>query len=226
MIDPSLDGEVLARWGFAHVDATILSTWVVMALLTGLSALVTRGLSVDHPTRAQAALEAIVGTLRQQVREVLEVDPAPYLPFLGTLFLFISTSSFLGLVPGFHPPTASLSTTAALAGCVLVAVPIFGLARQGLVGYLRGYFQPNLLMFPFHVLGELTRTLSLAVRLFGNMAGGTMIGALLLALAPLLFPVVMQLFELLLGQIQAYIFAVLAAVYVAAAIRAHEGRPK
>lgn len=220
-----LDGAVLARWGPVQLNATLLNTWVVMLVLTLLARVGTRRLSVDSPSRLQSALEALVGVLRRQVRDVLECDPDPYLPFLGGLFLFISTSSLLTLVPGFHAPTGSLSTTAALAGCVLVAVPVFGIARQGLLKYLGGYFQPNLLMFPFHVLGELTRTLSLAIRLFGNMASGAMIAGLLLSLVPILFPLVMQVFELLLGQVQAYIFAVLATVYVASGLRAHEGRP-
>jgi len=220
-----LDGSVLARWGPFHLNSTLLMTWMVMLVLTLLAWAGTRRLSVDSPSRLQGALEALVGVLRQQVREVLACDPDPYLPFLGGLFLFISTSALLTLVPGFHAPTASLSTTGALAVCVLVAVPVYGIARQGPWGYLRGYFQPNPLMFPFHVLGELTRTLSLAVRLFGNMASGAMIVGLLLSLAPLLFPVVMQIFELLLGQVQAYIFAILATVYVASGLRAHEGRP-
>ncbi len=220
-----LDGAVLARWGPVQLNATLLNTWAVMLVLTLLARAGTRRLSVDSPSRLQSALEALVGVLRRQVRDVLECDPDPYLPFLGGLFLFISTSSLLTLVPGFHAPTGSLSTTAALAGCVLVAVPVFGIARQGLLKYLRGYFQPNLLMFPFHVLGELTRTLSLAIRLFGNMASGAMIAGLLLSLVPVLFPLIMQVFELLLGQVQAYIFAVLATVYVASGLRAHEGRP-
>lgn len=220
-----LDGAILARWGPVQLNATLLNTWAVMLVLTLLARAGTRRLSVDSPSRLQSALEALVGVLRRQVRDVLECDPDPYLPFLGGLFLFISTSSLLTLVPGFHAPTGSLSTTAALAGCVLVAVPVFGIARQGLLKYLRGYFQPNLLMFPFHVLGELTRTLSLAIRLFGNMASGAMIAGLLLSLVPVLFPLIMQVFELLLGQVQAYIFAVLATVYVASGLRAHEGRP-
>lgn len=220
-----LDGAILARWGPVQLNATLLNTWTVMLVLTLLARAGTRRLSVDSPSRLQSALEALVGVLRRQVRDVLECDPDPYLPFLGGLFLFISTSSLLTLVPGFHAPTGSLSTTAALAGCVLVAVPVFGIARQGLLKYLRGYFQPNLLMFPFHVLGELTRTLSLAIRLFGNMASGAMIAGLLLSLVPVLFPLIMQVFELLLGQVQAYIFAVLATVYVASGLRAHEGRP-
>lgn len=220
-----LDGAILARWGPVQLNATLLNTWTVMLVLTLLARAGTRRLSVDSPSRLQSALEALVGVLRRQVRDVLECDPDPYLPFLGGLFLFVSTSSLLTLVPGFHAPTGSLSTTAALAGCVLVAVPVFGIARQGLLKYLRGYFQPNLLMFPFHVLGELTRTLSLAIRLFGNMASGAMIAGLLLSLVPVLFPLIMQVFELLLGQVQAYIFAVLATVYVASGLRAHEGRP-
>lgn len=220
-----LDGSVLARWGPFHLNSTLLMTWMVMLVLTLLAWAGTRRISVDSPSRLQGALEALVGVLRQQVREVLACDPDPYLPFLGGLFLFISTSALLTLVPGFHAPTASLSTTGALAVCVLVAVPVYGIARQGPWGYLRGYFRPNPLMFPFHVLGEATRTLSLAVRLFGNMASSAMIVGLLLSLAPLLFPVVMQIFELLLGQVQAYIFAILATVYVASGLRAHEGRP-
>jgi len=220
-----LDGSVLARWGPFQLNTTLLMTWIVMLVLGLLGWSGTRRLSVDSPSRLQSALEAVVGTLRQQVREVLECNPDPYLPFLGGLFLFISTSSLLTIVPGFHAPTGSLSTTAALAGCVLVAVPVYGIARQGPRDYLRGYFQPNPMMFPFHVLGELTRTLSLAIRLFGNMASGAMIAGLLLSLAPLLFPLVMQMFELLLGQVQAYIFAILATVYVASGLRAHEGRP-
>lgn len=200
-------------------------TWVVIAALALVSWLATRRLDVDQPSRLQSAMEAVVAVQRSQVREVMDRDPDPFLPFLGGLFLFISTSSILALVPGFHPPTAALPTTAALAACVFVAVPIFGVLDQGLRGYLGHYLRPNLLMLPFHVLGELTRTVSLAVRLFGNAMSGTVLVGLALALAPLLFPLVFQAFELLIGQVQAYIFAVLATVYMASAARARGGEP-
>jgi F-type H+-transporting ATPase subunit a len=140
------------------------------------------------------------------------------MPFIGTLFLFIATANLLGVVPGYWSPTGSLSTTAALAVCVFVAVPIFGIAKSGLGDYLRQYLQPSPFMLPFNIIGELSRTLALAVRLFGNVMSGQMIVAILLAIVPLFFPIIMQLMGMLVGVIQAYIFAVLATVYIASAI--------
>lgn len=214
-----LDSHVLCHLGPLALNMTLVMTWIVMAVAAGLSWLVTRHLVVEHPSHAQVFLEAVVGTIHGQVAEIVEEEPGPILPFVGTLFVFISLSSLLSVVPGFHPPTGSLSTTGALALCVFVAVPLFGIARQGLAGYLKTYLEPTLFMLPFHVMSELTRTLSLAVRLFGNVMSGTLMGGVLLSLTPLLFPVVMQAFELLIGQVQAYIFAVLATVYLASARR-------
>jgi len=156
---------------------------------------------------------------RSQIRGILPEGGEPYLPFVGTLFLFIGLSSLLDIVPGWHPPTASLSTTAALAICVGVAVPVFGIRRKGLGGYLRHYVQPTFILAPFHLLTETSRTLALAVRLFGNVMSESMIVGILLAIAPLFFPVVMQVLGLLTGMIQAYIFAILAMVYIAAAVQ-------
>ena len=147
-----------------------------------------------------------------------------YLPFVGTLFLFIGVSNLLDVVPGWHPPTGSLSTTAALAICVGVAVPAFGIRQQGFVEYFRHYLRPTVIMLPFHLLSETSRNLALAVRLFGNIMSGAMIAAMLLAIAPLFFPVPMQILALLTGVIQAYVFAILAMVYIAAAVqRGQEG---
>jgi F-type H+-transporting ATPase subunit a len=153
--------------------------------------------------------------LLDQIRDVTQQDPVPYLPFVGTLFLFIVTSNVLSVVPGFEPPTGSLTTTAALAICVFLAVPAYGIARLGLVAYLRGYLRPSPFMLPFTIIGELSRTLALAVRLFGNVMSTTVIIAILLSVAPLFFPVIMNAFGLLIGVIQAYIFAILAIVYIA-----------
>lgn len=221
----SLDSMVLWRWGPVLLNATILYTWVVMAILVLISWLVTRKLSTSaRISKWQNLLEVLVAGMREQIRQISQEEPGPYLPFIGTLFIFISVANLLAVVPGYHPPTDSLSTTAALALCVLVAVPIYGIAQQGLGGYLSHYLKPTVLMLPFHILSEMTRTLALAVRLFGNVMSGAMIGAILLAVAPLFFPLIMQLLELLIGQVQAFIFAVLATVYIASATQAHEER--
>lgn len=206
-----------------NLNATLLFTWLVIAFLALGSWLVTRRLSINTTlSRGQNLLEVLVGGIQDQIRSITQQDPGRYLPFIGTLFLFIAVSNVLAVVPGFHPPTGSLSTTAALALCVFVAVPIFGVAELGVVGYLENYFRPSVFMLPFNVIGELSRTLALAIRLFGNVMSGTMIAAILLSIAPFFFPVLMQVLGLLTGLIQAYIFAILALVYIAAATRAHE----
>ena len=145
-----------------------------------------------------------------------------YLGFLGTLFLFLAMASLCTIIPGYEPPTGSLSTTLALALCVFVAVPFFGIGERGLGGYLRSYVQPTLVMLPFNIISELSRTLALAVRLFGNMMSGAMIIGILLAITPFIFPIVMTALGLLTGMVQAYIFSILATVYIAAATRAPE----
>jgi len=221
----SLDNWVLWRWGPLVVNATLVYTWLVMLLLTGGSWLVTRRLSAAPPlSRWQNLLEVVVSTIAGQIQQISQQRSGHYLPFIGTLFVFISLANLLSIIPGYHPPTDSLSTTVALALCVLVAVPLFGISQQGLRVYLGHYLQPTFLMLPFHLMSEFSRTVALAVRLFGNVMSGVMLGAILLAVVPLFFPVLMQLLELLIGQIQAFIFAVLATVYIASATQAHEER--
>ncbi len=217
--------EPLWQWGPLLLNRTIVFTWVVMLVLTVASWLVTRRLSSgSRLSRGQNLLEVLVSGLCAQIREVSEEDPKPFLGFVGTLFLFLATTSLLTVFPGFAAPSASLSTAAALAFCVFVAVPLYGVRRQGLAGYLKQYLQPSALMLPFNVIGELSRTLALAVRLYGNMMSGTVIAAILLGFVPLFVPVLMQLFGLLTGMIQAYIFSVLAMVYIASATRVQHDR--
>ncbi len=219
----SPDQVIFWRWGFVKLNLTIVTTWGVMLLLVGGSAIITRKLVVGpRIPRWQNLLEVVVSTINRQIEEVVQREPRRYLPLIATLFLFIATSNLLAVVPGYYPPTSSLSTTSALALCALVAVPWFGITSQGLRGYLRQYLQPTPFMLPFNVIGELSRTLALAVRLFGNMMSGTKIGAILLAIAPLVFPVLMHLLGLLTGLIQAYIFSILALVYIASATRTQE----
>lgn len=227
------DQIVYVQIGPLPITATLASTWIVMALLVLGSWLVQSireaGFAPHEELSLwQSFLEALVEVIRNQIREVTYQEPDELLAFVGTLFLFIATSNLLGeLVPGFHPPTASLSTTTALALLVFLAVPYYGIKAVGLKNYLRHYLEPHPLVLPFHIIGEFSRTLALAVRLYGNVLGGGIIGAVLLLLVPFFLPVVMQLFELLIGFIQAYIFAMLALVYIASARAAqqeHSGR--
>ncbi len=208
-------------WPIVKLNATIVFTWLVMLVLVIGSWLVTRRLSKDTSIpRWQNMLEVLVTGMRDQIRDVSRQEPGVYLPFVGTLFLFIATANLLAILPGYVAPTGSLSTTAALATCVFVAVPVFGIAKHGVAGYLKQYFHPTPLMLPFNVIGELSRTLALAVRLYGNMMSGTVIAAVLIGFVPLVIPIVMQVLGLLTGMIQAYIFAILAMVYIASATEA------
>lgn len=214
----SPDDIVLGSFGPFTLNATIAYTWMIMALL-GLGAwLGTRRLSHGpHIGRWQNLLEVLVSGMSDQIAAVSRHAPGPYLPFVGTLFLYIAMSNLLVVVPGYRPPTGSLSTTTALAICVFVAVPVFAITSGGLRAYLRHFVRPTPFMLPFNIIGDLSRTLALAVRLYGNIMSGTIIVGVLLSLTPFFFPVVMQLLGLLTGMIQAYIFAVLAMVYIASA---------
>jgi F-type H+-transporting ATPase subunit a len=217
-VNLSSDQQVLWHHGFADLNATVVTTWVLMISMTLGSILITRGLKTEGAlSRWQGALEIIVTSMEQQIKEVGLTRAREYLPFIGTLFLLVAVSSLCTVIPGFAPPTGSLSTTTALALCVFFAVPFFGIKEQGLAGYLETYTEPTLLMLPFNIISELSRTLALAVRLFGNMMSGSMIVAILLTVTPLLFPLVMTALGLLTGMVQAYIFSILAAVYIAAA---------
>jgi F-type H+-transporting ATPase subunit a len=218
----SPDSWILYESRGLQLNATIAFTWVVMAVLVIGARVITLRLSAGETvSRWQVMLEVIVSTIRQQIDDVGAQKPDRYLPFIGTLFLFIATANILAIVPGYQPPTGSLSTTAALAICVLIAVPLFSIARRGLAGYLKTYVRPTPFMLPFNIISEVSRTVALAVRLYGNVMSGTVIVGILISVAPFFFPVLMQLLGLLTGLIQAYIFAILAMVYIASASRVH-----
>jgi F-type H+-transporting ATPase subunit a len=211
---------VFWQYGFVRLNGTIAFTWALMFVLAVGSWLVTRKLSTDlRRARWQNLLEIVVTGIERQIEDVGLRDPRKYMGFLGTLFLFVALASLCTVIPGYEPPTGSLSTTAALALCVFIAVPLFGIEEQGLRGYLKSYIEPTIIMLPFNVISELSRTLALAVRLFGNMMSGTMILAILLTITPFVFPIFMSALGLLTGMVQAYIFSILAAVYIAAATR-------
>jgi F-type H+-transporting ATPase subunit a len=216
----SPDQLVFWQHGFFKLNGTIVFTWALMLVLAIGSKLITRRLSTGlERSRWQSLLEIIVTGIVKQIEEVGLRDPQKYLGFLGTLFLFVAIASIGTVIPGYEPPTGSLSTTAALALCVFVAVPFFGIRDQGMRGYLKSYLEPTFFMLPFNIISELSRTLALAVRLFGNMMSGAMILAILLTITPFIFPLAMELLGLLTGMVQAYIFTILAAVYIAAATR-------
>ena len=217
----NLTPDQIIYWqrGIITINATLVFTWLVMILLVLVSWLITRKLSAaTEISRGQNFLEVLVLAIANQIKEVSQQEPEPYIPFIGTLFIFIAVSNLLSIIPGYQTPTGSLSTTAALAICVFFAVPLYGIKKQGLVGYFKKYYlQPTPFMLPFNIIARFSNTISLAVRLFGNVMSGTMIVGILLSIAPLLLPIPLQAMGLLTGAIQAYIFAILAMVSIAAA---------
>ena len=182
----SADQLIFWQQGFLKLNGTIVYTWGLILVLTLGAKLITRRLTTGRNiSRWQCALEIIVLGIKKQIAEVGLRQPEKYLGFVGTLFLFIATANIFTILPGYEPPTGSLSTTAALAFCVFVAVPFYGIQERGWGGYLRSYLEPTVLMLPFNIISKFSRTLALAVRLFGNMMSGTMILGILLIVTPL-----------------------------------------
>jgi F-type H+-transporting ATPase subunit a len=222
----SPDEVIFWQYGFIKLNATIVFTWGVMLVLVVSAMLITSKLAIGlKRDRWQNLLEIIVIAIEKQIEDVGLSQPRKYLSFLATLLLFLAMAALCTIIPGYQPPTGSLSTTAALALCVFVAVPLFGIGEQGVGGYLKSYVKPTFIMLPFNIISELSRTLAMAVRLFGNMMSGAMIIAILLSITPLIFPIIMTALGLLTGMVQAYIFFILAAVYIAAATRVRTPKP-
>jgi F-type H+-transporting ATPase subunit a len=223
----SPDETIFWQHGFFAINLTIVTTWALMLVLVVASVLMTRKLKANiRISRWQCILEMLVTGINNQMKEIGLKKPEEYIGFIGTLFLFIGTANVCIIFPWYEPPTGSLSTTAALAICVFLAVPFFGIVKSGLLGYLKSYLQPTFIMLPFNLISETTRTLALAVRLFGNMMSGGMIIAILLSITPFIFPIVMKAIGLLTGMVQAYIFSILATVYIAAAVNDSKPRNK
>ncbi len=217
----SPDEMIFYEIGFVKINATIVFTWFLIVLMTIGSVMITRNLkSGIHISRWQNILEIIVLGIKKQIIDVGLYKAEKYIGFIGTLFLFLFISNLLIVLPGYKNPTSSLSTTSALAVSVFFAVPLFNILENGLINHLKTYIKPVFVMLPFHIISEFSRTVALAVRLFGNMMSGEVIVAILLTITPLVFPAIMSAFGLLVGTVQAYIFSVLATVFIAAA--AHE----
>ncbi|HPD20585.1 MAG: F0F1 ATP synthase subunit A [Desulfomonilia bacterium] len=220
LADITPDAVIFWQMGWIKLNLTIVFTWITMGILLAVSLLATRRIRPGKDLSPwQNFLEAVIEIASNQIEDISQQRAGKYLDFIGTLFLFIAVSNLFAVIPGYVPPTGSLATTSALALCVFVAVPVYGIVTEGLVQYLKLYSSPTLFMLPFNIVSEFTRTLALAVRLFGNIMSANKIAAILMAVIPLVFPVFMHLLELLTGFIQAYIFAVLAMVYITSATR-------
>lgn len=212
-----LDSTTLFQLGPIPITLAVVTTWAIMVVLVVGAYALTRQLSLN-PTRRQAALELIVTTLDTQIIETTGAKPAPYRGFIGTLFLFILVANWSSLVPGLDPPTANLETDAALAVLVFLSVIWFGVRAGGISGYLKSFATPNIVMTPLNILESVTRTFSMFVRLFGNVMSGVFVIGIVASLAGLLVPIPLMALDLLTGLVQAYIFAVLAMVFIAAAV--------
>ena len=218
-----LTSTVLFHLGPVTITRPVVTTWVIMLVLTAACWLVTRRLKA-LPDGRQAVLEIVVTGIAAQIEDVIRKDSRPFLPLLGTLFIFLVTANLSGLLPGVEAPTSKLETPAALALIVFFSVHYFGIRARGLRGYLASFAKPKLIMLPLNILSELTRTFSLMLRLFGNIMSGEFIIALIVALAGLFVPIPLMALEILIGIVQAYIFTVLAAVFIGAAADTFEER--
>ncbi|MCF4167602.1 F0F1 ATP synthase subunit A [Zavarzinia compransoris] len=209
-----LESTALFHLGPVPITGAVLVTWAIMALLVGGGLIVRLRLS-PRPGRVQAVAELLVDVMDDQIRETMRVAPPRYRAFIGTLFVFILTANWSSLVPGVEPPTAKLETDAALALLVFLSVIWFGVRAGGVGGYLASFSTPNPVMIPLNVIESVTRSFSLLVRLFGNVMSGVFVIGIVLSLAGLLVPIPLMALDLLTGAVQAYIFAVLAMVFIA-----------
>jgi F-type H+-transporting ATPase subunit a len=218
--------DVLFRLGPVPITRVVVTTWGIIAVLGGGAYLATRRLRVDAPGRLQSVLEIVVETISNQICHTLRAPPERFVPLLGTLFLFLAFANLSAIVPGVDPPTAHIETPAALAVIVLISTHVFGVRVRGLRAHLAEYVEPNPLLLPLNLLAELTRTFSLAVRLFGNVMSHELVLGIVLALAGLLVPIPLMVLGILIGLVQAYIFSILATVFVGAAIAVREPKEK
>jgi F-type H+-transporting ATPase subunit a len=226
MSSPLVEGPALFHVGPVPFTESTLTSFALTAALGGVCFLLSRRLSV-RPGRLQAAVEVVVTGIEDQVREVIRRDPAPYLPLLGTLFFYLVTANCIGVVPLVHPPTGHVETPLALALVVFCSVYYYGVRARGVVGYVKHFFQPSPILAPIQILSEITRTFSLTMRLAGNIMSHGLVLAVVVSIAGLFVPIPIMAFGLLVGIVQAYVFTVLATVYVGAAVEdEEEGKTK
>ncbi|MEO6218465.1 MAG: F0F1 ATP synthase subunit A [Sphingomonas sp.] len=206
------------------ISQAVVTTWAIMAVLIVGAILLTRRMTLV-PSAVQATLELIVEAVDSQIRDTMQVEPGPYRAFIGTLFLFIFVANWSTLIPGVAPPTARLETDAALAILVFLAIIGFGIRSGGVRGYLATFASPSVLMIPLNIIESVTRTFSMFVRLFGNVMSGVFVIGIVLSLAGLLVPIPLMALDLLTGAVQAYIFAILAMVFISSALAEQKSSP-
>jgi len=205
------------------IKNTVIITWFVMAFIIIASYLITRRLSIK-PGVFQEIFEAIIESAEKTIKDTLPVSPWTVIPFITTLWIFIGASNLIGLIPGFMTPTSDINTTVAFAIISYSMMHVFGLKTMGLRNYLKHYTEPSWILLPIHFLAELTRTIALAIRLFGNMLSGDMIAIILLGIAGFLVPIPFSLLHIVIGVIQAYIFGILTLVFIAGGIRMEQNK--
>ena len=213
MIGSPLTLTTLFTIGPIAITVPVVVTWGMMAGIGGASLLATRFLAIK-PSAWQAVLELFLTAIEEQIQDAIRVTPQPYVPLLGTLFIFILFSNWSSLIPGIEPPTAHIETDAALALIVFGAVFYFGIRARGLFGFLKTFAEPSVVMIPLNIVEIFTRIFSLFVRLFGNIMSGVFIVAIVLSLAGLIVPIPLMALDLLIGAVQAYIFTVLAMAFI------------
>ena len=215
--------EFQLNLGLFTITGTVITTWAVMLLLTGVALTVNRLLQIEART-LQAAAEGVVSVIEATIGAVAPGYESQLLPFIGTLWIFLVTANLTGLLPGLHSPTGDLSTTSALAILVFLAAHWFGIRSQGLRNYLRHYLTPSPILLPFHIISEITRTVALAVRLFGNIMSLEMAALLILFVAGFLAPIPILMLHIIEALVQAYIFGMLALIYIAGGLQSQQLR--
>jgi len=225
MEDIGILANVVFQIGPVAITSTVITTWLLMAVLGLFAWISTRHLATE-PGPLQTALEGVVASIEQAVAAVAPQQAQQLMPFIGTLWVFLVIANLSGLIPGVHSPTRDLSATAALAILVFLSVHWFGIRTQGLKRYLRHYLTPSPILLPFHLISEVTRTIALAVRLFGNIMSLEMTALLILLVAGFLAPVPILMLHIVEALVQAYIFGMLALIYVAGGLQSQQLRQK
>jgi F-type H+-transporting ATPase subunit a len=219
-----MENEFVFSFGPVVIAASVATTWGIMLAVTAIAWLSTRHLEM-LPGTFQTIVEGIVAAIDEAITAVAPEHGRQILPFIASLWLFLIIANLIGLIPGLHSPTRDLSVTSALAVLVFFSVHWFGIKTQGLKNYLRHYLSPTPILLPFHIISEFTRTLALAIRLFGNIMSLDMAAMMVLLVAGLFAPIPILMLHIIEALVQAYIFGMLALVYVAGAIQSHEHNP-
>ncbi|MFO9589254.1 F0F1 ATP synthase subunit A, partial [Legionella pneumophila serogroup 6] len=208
--------------GGLPITQSVLTTWFIMISLFIMAWSTTYKCSLLQPSTYQLLWEGVLSTMYDAIKEVLPNHVELIFPFVATLWIFILVSNLIGVIPGFYSPTADLSVTASLAIITFLSVHWFGIRAEGWREYLKHYIKPTPFLLPFHLISEISRTLALAVRLFGNIMSLQLTALIVLMIAGFLVPIPILILHIIEAIIQAYIFGMLALIYIAGGIQAHE----